>query len=652
MGFLRGKIGKISPDNAAEIVEAVKNYYEWVCTPDVISWFANLYDPAIGGYYYSNSARDNVGYLPDAESTSQALGLWEKFGVPSPYSEIPEWMRLQMIAFLKGLQDPKTGYFYHPQWTKEEVDSHLSRRARDLSKSVSTLRALGSAPTYDTPEGDKGDGILADGTPVTGGDISAVSAKLTSRLGSSAYGAASRVVAVASSVAIPSHMVDDVAFKAYLAECEAANSIPVGQSGHRSFYAIGNEIGSQISQIKKRDADLKAAGANYSLGMILYEWYNEHQNKETGLWDEGVNYDATNALLKICGTYTELGKLFPNADLAISSCIEMLSSPDPVEATVYVYNIWMALDNIFKNLSSNFAQGDPKNAQLVADSRAKLFDSAPSTIEISARKQLTFKKNDGSFSYMPNETATTSQGMRFAVPRTNEGDINATTIAMGGTIGNCLDALGLSGAAPSYFTRADMYYYIYLLEGLGPVIKDESETVIDYLTFDDDTVGNAPTGSLLSKEEGKTGLGTLTVVEDKYGETQGNLAAEFTTVSKSSDTLRLSSQSGSLTASCFVFEADINMVESDEAYVMQLLLQPQTYMLGLKVANGRVGLLESSSATWKYAKEVDLGVSAALGEWFNVRVEYYVGDRDSVRIMVYFNGELIAITDNYYDPKG
>ena len=36
---------------------------------------ANLYDPAVGGFYYSVSARDNYGYLPDIESTVQALNL-------------------------------------------------------------------------------------------------------------------------------------------------------------------------------------------------------------------------------------------------------------------------------------------------------------------------------------------------------------------------------------------------------------------------------------------------------------------------------------------------------------------------------------------------------------------------------------------------
>ena len=234
-------IDKVSDltDNAEEIAKSIKNYYDTVCTDDVISWFANLYDPAIGGYYYSNSARDNEGFLPDAESTSQALGVWQSSGMAninggSLIGTIPEWMRLQIIAFLKGLQDPKTGFFYHPQWTKAEVDSHLNRRARDLSKSVSALKSLGSAPTYDTPDGDNGDGIRADGSSVLDDSVSVVSSGLTPRLSGSAVSAVSKVVSV-SSAAVAAHLVDDEAFKAYLADCLAANSIPKGQSGHRSF---------------------------------------------------------------------------------------------------------------------------------------------------------------------------------------------------------------------------------------------------------------------------------------------------------------------------------------------------------------------------------------------------------------------------------
>ena len=46
-------------------------------TLSTVKWLADLYDPESGGFYYSNSAKNNVGYLPDLESTSEALSLIE-----------------------------------------------------------------------------------------------------------------------------------------------------------------------------------------------------------------------------------------------------------------------------------------------------------------------------------------------------------------------------------------------------------------------------------------------------------------------------------------------------------------------------------------------------------------------------------------------
>ena len=46
---------------ADEIYKSIKNIYE-LYTDDMISWMANLYDPDTGGLYYSNSARNTIGY--------------------------------------------------------------------------------------------------------------------------------------------------------------------------------------------------------------------------------------------------------------------------------------------------------------------------------------------------------------------------------------------------------------------------------------------------------------------------------------------------------------------------------------------------------------------------------------------------------------
>ena len=34
--------------------------------------------------------------------------------------------------------------------------------------------------------------------------------------------------------------------------------------------------------------------------------------------------------------------------------------------------------------------------------------------------------------------------------------------------------------------------------------------------------------------------------------------------------------------------------------------------------------------------------------WYSLRVEYYTGGADSVRIKVYINGDLICVSDNYF----
>lgn len=56
----------------------------------------------------------------------------------------------------KKLQAPN-GFFYHPQWPKELVDSKISRRSRDLDRAELLLRSAGMKPTYDTPNGTAGD---------------------------------------------------------------------------------------------------------------------------------------------------------------------------------------------------------------------------------------------------------------------------------------------------------------------------------------------------------------------------------------------------------------------------------------------------------------------------------------------------------------
>ena len=57
----------------------MRRLYDYYGT-DVFSWLASLYDRDSGMFYYADSARDNEGFLPDVESTAQALNLLSGIG--------------------------------------------------------------------------------------------------------------------------------------------------------------------------------------------------------------------------------------------------------------------------------------------------------------------------------------------------------------------------------------------------------------------------------------------------------------------------------------------------------------------------------------------------------------------------------------------
>ncbi len=638
------------------IAKAIQDYYSVICTDNVISWFANLYDPETGGYYFSNDARNTEGFLPDIESTQQAIGFFESSGMfdsvntagydGSGFAKymcgLPEWFRTQVVVFLKSLQDPETGFFYHPQWTKEAVNSHLNRRARDLNRAVGILQYFGSNPTYDTPNGDTGDGITWE--EYLAGLESSTAASITGRLMYNTAASAVSKVVPASTAAVASHLVSVSTFKAYLAEKLARR-----EAGLTTFYAIGNEIGTQVTQIQKRDKELDPTGNTQPLGDTLIAWYTEHQNKETGLWDDGLSYDNTNALLKIGGQYTDFGYIFPNADKAFDSCVELLMTEEEPSAIVEVYNVWYSIYNLMENVNKLATSAD--EIAYANSVRLHLLEIAPKAIAVSAEKQLLFKQPDGSFSYSVGKNCQTSQGLPVAPPGDGEGDVNATTIGMSGTINNCLKALGIYGITPSFFGTTERLEYLAILEQLGPVIKDDTDIPISYDDFDFEDLGENPDNFEFKNHAN----GTLSIV--KRNDEAGGYAMAFDHKG-GYEKFNIDCQTGALSSSCFVFESDlmVSAAEYDtskETTIVQLIMQPSTYMLTVRIGtDGNVRIVESSSTTWKNAKEQDLGVRFALGEWFNVKVKYYVGDHDTVRIKVYINGELVAVTDNYFDSAG
>lgn len=617
---------------AEDIVKSLKGFRRlFTDNGDIVSWIANLYCPETGGFYYSNSARNTHGYLPDLESTSQALGIIEELLAIDYDGNLStlfgEEIVEKFIKFAKDMQDPKNGYFYHPQWSRQLTEQHLSRMGRDINNALNILRRFGASPTYDTPTGVKGDGMLSDGTPVS-------LILLSPPLSQGKISAVSKVVlANVEDANIPAHMRTKESFEAYLASLDI----------NGAYYSVGNTLESQAPQFVQRDKVLAERGEDYRLADICEEWMSSHQNTETGLWDLNgvIDFEAVNGLLKLGSTYTKLGKKIPNALKGMTAAVSCMVSEEVPEIICDIFNTWYAVSIVYDNLTS-FGTAEEQEAVIAA--RDALFASFPKMIDATTEKVMVFAKPDGSYSFNQEHSSEMSQGMPVAVPKSVEGDVNATMIASVSISGHIYSLLGI-GKVP-IFTPADRLRFIDVFAEMGYIIKDEIPEITP-LKFEDEQIGESPAGvdSIMNSS------GSIKVSKKYNG--RGN-ALRFISnadgASVGSDEIQFPTPTSFYGAPCNLLDLDMCiMPETDESYFAQLYLFPNMYMIGINRIGDTIRLYEESSYTASKSFSHDLGVSAKIGEWFNLRIEYYTGTTETLRIKVYFNGELVCVSDNFFD---
>ena len=609
----------------AEFIDALMGLYG-MYSDDMILWLADLYDPAIGGFYYSNSARDTVGYLPDGDSTYQVLALLKGSGAFTDMEQIPAHIREQIVSWVKGLQN-KNGYFYHPQWGVALTDIKESRRSRDLARCISVLRMFGAKPTYDTPTGDKGDGLLADGTPVS-------FTPLKAPISESRVTAVSQIVATEStSVAVPAHLVDKESFEDYLSKLDV----------NKDSYSVGSGLVAQISEIIYRDEVLTEKGENYSLCEILISWLNSKQ-LPNGLWEDKLSENSVNGLMKIAGCYSNIGTPIPRAELAADAAIEYILRGEVKGGVVGVFNPWSALSRVQGSLRSS---EDAEILEIADRIRKKVMSNSIECIKQTAKKLIDFQKPDGSYSYTKTTSSSTSQGVPIAVPGSYEGDVNAALLASNDVVSSIYSALGISELYVPFYTYTDMKVFAWRLAELDAVIKNEHIVgEVETITFDDDTVEAPPTSVDYSIA---SSVGQINVIPDPREDAEGNVLY-FTSGSGGKETVTVTASALTSSPTRYVFESDF-CIDSLSGYSVQIFLS-NSYMITFRQKNGKVNVVEASSNSEAYAKVQQLMIQPNFGEWFNLRVEYYVGDHDTVRIKVYYNNRLMAVTDNYYDKAG
>ena len=373
------------------------------------SWLARLFDPDIGGFYHSNSGRDNEWVewegkreftLPDMESTHQALWLMKDSGMINDFSEIPEWMREKIKAFTCSLQSEEDGHIYHPQWGKRVNDT---KRARDLIAATGVCEYLNFKLPY----------------PTATERISAAMAKNPDKKDEPK-----------SIPALSEHLRSKEAFLKYLED------LPWNASEGLAAYGAGNTLAAQARLIK-------AAG----LGDVMCDFLDSIQNKETGFWGVIPGYPAINGFFKIGVAYDNAGRVMPNIDRVAYSTMDIMCDPTTYNRSVcYHYNAWWTLRLCLSNLKK---AGNDKG---LAALKAEILRRAPECIRTTKQKTLPFKCLDGSYSYYYDQSCPTAGGMIMSLV-CKEGDVDATIINAQNILARSLDVLELSGVAPKIYGK-------------------------------------------------------------------------------------------------------------------------------------------------------------------------------------------------------
>ena len=686
-----------------EGVTALKNIYR-LYDERIYLWLANLYDPCIcackgdvctnespvcgtGGFYYSVSGRDNEGFLPDIESTKQALGLLDSSGLTGNYrfnsvyyqghhywqNMISDEMKEQVLNFAISLQ-ASDRYFYHPQWG---TSIQTSRKNRDAGSARTIITVLGGKPTYGwASDSDAAAASLTIANPVTQSVTTPTSA------------AVSLIVPPVTAAAAELESVS--ALRQYIID---------GISGGDTY--------SFFNTFSTRSNELRKAGMFDAAVDILCEL-----QKDNGLWDTEVNYNSVSGLMKICDFVGS--KMDPNKAVAgVRNAVEVAlrEDYDTLTQLTFVYNPWVVIEKVL-----------PRTGTSYDDLLKEIKDQSADLIEETLEKLKIFKRADGGFSMGPTSTSSRSQGAYVAIEDTPESDVNATSIAISTVVTNMMKVL-LTGETtedvnangepidvavevPRMYYQYDAVYFLDTINNLGRVEKKPySGEMPEVETFDnyDSSDGNEQNGVVLSPSAnidinlGTEELGTdgnykfyhTSIVDDPVGiagdlvlymkslvydldgngKINGDEGKECA-VNGDGSNAQFNIINATMRGNCYIFEADMLFEDAfiSSGTAMQLMFSDgagwspkNSTWVNFTVsvdANGQKYLVLGDNANGADGnKAANLIGSIPAGQWTKIRIEMYKSYDEQtgdliVRNKFFVNGNYVCESDGSdFDSK-
>lgn len=393
------ELESIAPTDVVESLKRLNAFYDG---RGIATWMANLYDPEIGGFYYSNSARDNDGFLPDLESTNQIMWWLRSNGAfaTSHKKFFPDDFAQGIVRFTRAMQSDVDGCFYHPQWKNMTVN--VDRAGRDLRWGDALLYMFGAQPDYDIPGGERG----IYGAPK--GKVKEESDEPPAR----------KVIA------------DFSSSEAYTRWLEKYDATIKENSGNAHL------LESMYSDIKEHGYVKETLDFLERIQDEVYAEQVAAGETPTGLFQKPVNYRAVWGLLKSMIFYndSEFGRPMRYAKEIVATCVRVIAlPPDGKYYMNDMMNQWRGIDHMLTNIKKHAPEQLEELYEVARASARELVDNTLAKIQ-------PFKHDDGSFAYRSDgHSLSTIYGAPISLGE-SEGDVNASILcsSMQRAIFSCL----------------------------------------------------------------------------------------------------------------------------------------------------------------------------------------------------------------------
>ncbi|MBQ7387199.1 MAG: hypothetical protein IJW03_03435 [Clostridia bacterium] len=640
-----------------DVVEAIKRLYNYYDGTKLIGWLGNLYDPEVGGFYFSNSARDTKGFLPDIESTSQLLGMVVNIGALPSRDALPEEIKHKIVDFAKSLQSADDGYFYHPQWPIGRENLLTERYGRDLGNATGVITAIKfdtdgdgvyetqEYPNYCAPNGVKcalhnGTGDKCSFPVATAYLTDTLDTPVTTTLTSSVSSAVSKlnssvVTATAAAGSTPDYS-SATAFRNWL---ESYNSTMTENSGN------GHQLAALASEITQKGYANVVLDYLDEVQAEVFDTQVKNGETPTGLWQYNVDYNLVYGLLKwgVFHNSSSHGRAIGSKYIPyiVRSCIEVTKLPPSDNYRMHdLYNQWTSVQTLVKNVKRFYGTGSEELNTIYTIMR----ESAAEIIENSISKIDPFKIGDGSYAHNNDCLSNTEiYGTPIAMG-VKEGDVNATALCVGMYLA-IFDCLGYKKVP--LCTSDDGAFFIETLVESEPIEKKKADTKT--LDFESGVItSNIDKGFSNSAS-------TIEIVNDPIK--NDNKVLSFISVGggTAGDYLYFDTFNRGTNPSCNIFEMDFYISsESDENYLLEIMVG-KGYMLEMKLEGEEIVINDRSKLNNVTTRNEIARVS--VDEWHRIRVEQYRYDAeengiDSPKMKIWIDKEFYGVSENCYYWSG